>query len=102
METIPDVLKIASNAYKLVLENERVRVMELMLRPGEKAPMHNHPNGHVVYIMNDAKFNLDFFDGKSGVFDLRKGQALMMEAGSHETTNIGDTVGINLVVELKK
>ena len=44
MEKTPDVLKVASKAYKLVLENDRVRVMEMTLRPGDKAPMHNHPN----------------------------------------------------------
>ena len=48
MEKIPDVLKVASNAYKLILENEKVRVLEIMLKPGEKAVMHNHPHDHVV------------------------------------------------------
>ncbi len=101
MQNIPDVLKSAANAYKLVLENDKVRVLEVTLKPGEKAVMHNHPNNHVVYVMNDAKFKLDFPDGKSGEFDLKAGQALMIDAGSHETTNIGTTVGRNLVVELK-
>lgn len=63
--------------------------------------MHDHPNDHVVYVMNDAKFRLDFPDGKSGEFDLKAGQALMIKAGPHETTNVGNTVGRNLVVELK-
>jgi quercetin dioxygenase-like cupin family protein len=102
MEKTPDVLKVASKAYKLVLENDRVRVMEMMLKPGDTAPMHNHPNAHVVYIMNNAKFQLSFPDGKSGMFDLKKGQALMMDAGPHKTTNIGTTIGRNLVIELKK
>ena len=102
MPKTSDVLEVASNAYKLVLENDRVRVMELTLRPGDKAPMHNHPNDHVVYIMNDAKFKLDFLDGKSAEFELRKGQAIMMDAGSHQTTNIGASIGRNLVIELKK
>jgi quercetin dioxygenase-like cupin family protein len=48
MERIPDVLKPAANAYKLLMENEKVRVLDIRLKPGEKAPMHNHPNDHVV------------------------------------------------------
>ena len=102
MSSVLDVMKSAANAYKLLLENERVRVMEVVLKPGEKAPMHNHPNDHVVYVVNDAKFRLDFPDGKSAEFDLKAGQAVMMDSGPHETTNVGPTVGRNLVVEVKK
>jgi quercetin dioxygenase-like cupin family protein len=102
MEHIPDVLKSAANAYKLLMENEKVRVMDIRLRPGEKAAMHNHPNAHVIYVMSNAKFKLTFPDGKSGEFDLKAGQALWLEAGSHATENVGSSEGHNLVVELKK
>jgi quercetin dioxygenase-like cupin family protein len=94
-------MEAASNAYKVLVENDRVRVMEIVLNPGETAPMHNHPNGHIVYIVNDAKFKLEFPDGKSTEIDLKGGNAIMMDAGPHETTNVGATVGRNLVVELK-
>ena len=102
MEKILDVLKVAANAYKLLMENEKVRVLDIRLKPGEKAPMHNHPSSHVVYVMNNAKFKLTFPDGKTGEFDLKSGEALWMEAGSHATENIGTTDGHNLVVEIKK
>jgi len=102
MEQVPDVLKAAAKAYKLLMENERVRVLDIRLNPGEKAPMHNHPSDHVVYVMNDAKLKLTFPDGKSGEFDLKAGQAIWMEAGPHATENIGTSAGHNLVVELKR
>ena len=102
MEQIADVLKAAANAYSLLLENRSVRVLDIRLKPGEKAPMHNHPGDHVVYVMKDAEFKLTFPDGKSGEFDLKAGQTIWMEAGSHATENIGTSEGHNLVVELKK
>jgi quercetin dioxygenase-like cupin family protein len=102
MEHIPDVLQSAARAYKLLMENEKVRVLEIRLKPGEKAPMHNHPHDHVVYVMNAARFKLTFSDGKSGSFDLKAGQTLWMDAGSHATENIGTSEGHNLVVEVKK
>ena len=102
MEQIQDVLKVAAKAYKLLMENEKVRVLDIRLKPGDKAPMHNHPNGHVVYVMSNAKFKLTFPDGKTGEFDLKAGQTLWLEAGSHSTENIGTTDGHNLVVEIKK
>lgn len=102
MEQIPDVLTSAANAYKLLMENEKVRVLDIHLKPGQKASMHNHPNDHVIYVMNDTKFKLTFPDGKSGEFDLHAGQTLWLEAGSHATENVGTSEGHNLVVELKK
>ncbi len=102
MENVQDVLESAVEAYKLLMENERVRVLDIRLQPGEKAPMHNHPNDHVVYVMNNAKFKLTFPDGKSNEVDLTEGQTVWMEAGSHETENIGTSEAHNLVVELKK
>lgn len=102
MEQIPDVLTVAAKAYRLLMENARVRVMEIRLRPGEKAPMHNHPHDHVVYVMKDTRFRLTFPTGKNAEFDLRAGQTFWMDAGSHATENIGTSDGHNLVIEVKK
>ena len=102
MTDIQDVLKVANSGYDLLMENERVRVMEMRLKPGKKSPMHNHPSDHVIYVFKDAKFKLSFPDGKSDEFELKAGQALWIEAGSHETENIGHTQGHNLVTEIKK
>jgi beta-alanine degradation protein BauB len=102
MEKIDDVMQAAAKAYKLLLENDQVRVMEIRLKPGEKAPMHNHPNSHVVYVVKDARFKLAFPDGKSSEFELKAGQTLWMEPGPHSAENIGNSDGHNLVVELKK
>jgi beta-alanine degradation protein BauB len=63
--------------------------------------MLNHPNDHVVYVMKDAKFKLSFPDGKSTKVDLKSGKVLWMEAGAHETENVGKTEGLNLVIEVK-
>jgi len=101
MEQISDALQAAPYAYRLLMENERVRVLEIHLKPGEKAPMHNHPNDHVVYVMQNARFKLTFPDGKSDIFDLKAGQTVWLEAGSHATENVGTSKGHNLVVEIK-
>ncbi len=96
-----DDLKNVVKANKLVLENEKVRIMEVALKPGEKSMMHNHPSDYVVYAIDDITFRQTFADGKSGEVNLKAGQAGMMEAGLHEVTNIGNNVGRNLVIELK-
>ena len=96
-----DVMEAASDAYSLLMENDRVRVLEVRLAPGQTAKMHNHPSAHVVYVFNNATFRLKFPDGNSQDFALKAGQALFIPAGEHETTNIGRTPGRNLVVEIK-
>ena len=71
------------------------------MKPGVKSPMHNHPNDHVIYVVNDAKFKLTFPNGKSDEFDLKSGQVLWIEEGPHQTENIGTTDGYCIVVETK-
>jgi quercetin dioxygenase-like cupin family protein len=77
------------------MENERVRVLKVRLKPGQKAAMHNHPNDHVVYVKYDARFKLRLPDGKDSAIDLKAGHALWLEAGPHETENAGATEGLN-------
>ena len=39
-----DAVKTDPDKYKVVLENERVRVLEYRDKPGEKTKMHTHPD----------------------------------------------------------
>jgi len=99
--TFPDPTKVAGDVYKLVLDNERVRVFEVSFKPGQKALMHGHPD-HVVYVLSDYTLNLTGPDGKSQEVPLKAGQAIFMGAGPHAAQNIGKTEGHALVVELKE
>jgi hypothetical protein len=65
MDQIPDVLKSAAKAYKLLMENEQVQVLDLLLELGEKAPVHTHPDDHVVYVMKNTGFRLMFANSRS-------------------------------------
>jgi quercetin dioxygenase-like cupin family protein len=101
MEQIYDALHGASNVYKFIMENDRVRVLDAHFKPGAKAAMHTHPD-HVVYILNDGKLNLTPSKGKTQEIDLKSGQAIWMDATSHAAENPGKTDVHLLVVELKK
>jgi len=95
-----DPLTVAKNVYKLVMENERVRVLDLFLRPGDKAVMHYH-HDHVVYVLNGGTARL-MSSGKTDVMDMKNGQAIFLNAQSHDAENTGKTDLHLLVVELKK
>jgi beta-alanine degradation protein BauB len=98
--TWKDPAQVASDVYKLVMENDRVRVFDVQFQPGQKTVMHGHPD-HVVYVLADYTLNLELPDGKSQHVALKTGQTIWMGAGQHAAQNIGKTTGHALVIELK-
>ncbi len=96
-----DALKAAPDVYSLVMENERVRVMNAKFKPGQKAVMHSHPD-HVIYVLKNAKLKITVPGGQSSEIDLKTGQAIWMQSGQHAAENIGGPEANDLVVELKK
>ena len=99
-EKILDPLDVARNVYKLKMENDRVRVFDVTFRVGDKAVLHHHPD-HVVYVLEGGKLKLTS-QGKTNILDLVDGDAIFLNAQSHEAENIGQSTIQLLVVELKK
>jgi len=93
-------IKLHPTAYKVAFENERVIVMSLRLKPGEKIPMHSHPD-HVVYITSPGKIRFVFPEGAPLVSETKIGEVYWGPAGKHTTENIGKTEINAIVVELK-
>ncbi|MFP5398288.1 MAG: hypothetical protein ACLGIT_08155 [Gammaproteobacteria bacterium] len=90
-------------SYKVLLENERVRVLEYRSRPsmgvcGEG--LHSHPD-HVTISLAPAKARLAGADGKAHVVDIPPGFVLWEDAGTHATENIGGFNAHLVIVELK-
>jgi quercetin dioxygenase-like cupin family protein len=96
-----DPMQVGPNIYKLLFENERVRVFEVRFKPGEKIALHSHPD-HVVYVLDDGKLKLSYPDGKSVEVVLKAGQTLWIPAETHAAENVGSTDAHSLVVELKE
>lgn len=95
-----DVLKVAPNNSKVLLENDRVRVIEIWIKPGEKLAMHSHP-ASVTYVLTAGKLKTTLPDGKTVETEAQAGQALWSDGGSHEQVNAGTTEVRALVVEMK-
>jgi len=100
MEKAQDPLKVANNVYKFIMENDRVRVLGVLFRPGDKAVMHYHPD-HVVYVLKGGTAKITS-SGKTDLLDLKTGQAIFLKAQSHETVNAGKADLDLVVVELKE
>lgn len=96
-----DMVKVAPKNCTVVLDNDRVRVIQVVLKPGEKLPMHSHP-ANIVYTENSGKAKYTFAGGKTEEREAKAGQATWSEAISHSTENTGTTETHALVVEIKK
>ncbi|MGH8632106.1 MAG: cupin domain-containing protein [Burkholderiales bacterium] len=95
-----DPAKVAPESYKVLLDNERVRVLETRLKPGGKLPMHSHPS-HVTYAFTDAKVKFTSPDGASKEEELKAGKARWGDPVAHAVENVGSSEAHVLNVELK-
>ena len=100
-KTYPGPQEAASNIYKQIFDNERVRVSEITFKPGDKAAMHTHPYPHVVYVMEGGTLTLSYPDGTSKPATVEAGQAIWFPAETHEAVNTGTTTVKGTVTEIK-
>lgn len=93
---------VASNPehYKVVFENERVRVLEYSDQPGDKTTPHQHPDS-IMYTLSAFRRRLVSGDVQRDV-ELEAGSVGWLPAQDHHGENIGDTPTHVLFVELKE
>ena len=96
-----DAITVAPNVYSVLHEDDTIRLLEYRAGPGEKAPMHAHPNV-VAYVIAGGKVTFSFPDGNSEDLELPAGASVATPPMSHETENTGDTDLHVLLIELKK
>ena len=95
-----DPVKVASSTYKLIAENERVRVLRATVAPGAKTVMHEHP-AHLVVSLGAANVKFTTPDGKTVDVVMKADDVSLMPAGAHAGANAGtDPVDV-VIVELK-
>lgn len=86
--------------YRVVLDNDRVRVLDYTDRPGDRTSLHHHPD-FVLYALGPFERRLIFPDGTTRVASFRGGETVFMPAQTHAGENIGTTETHVLIVELK-
>jgi quercetin dioxygenase-like cupin family protein len=82
-------------------ENDRVRVIEAELRPGDKEQMHSHP-AYGIYVLAGGKMRNHGADGATSESEFVTGQTIFREPLTHWAENIGTTTVRVLLVELKQ
>lgn len=96
-----DALTASPENFRLVLENENVRVLEYTLLPGQKDHQHTHP-ARVAHVISGGTLRVGCPDGTSMVFEEKVGASNWSNPSPlHDTENIGTTPIKILLVEVK-
>jgi quercetin dioxygenase-like cupin family protein len=96
-----DPVKVAPNVYKkILLENDKVRVIQLVFSPGAKTDWHSHPN-HVIYAETSGKIEITDKGKPAQMIDIKAGTAMYMPAVTHIAKNVGTTTIKLVVTEMK-
>jgi quercetin dioxygenase-like cupin family protein len=95
-----DAVEVAPNVYKVLFENDRVRLLEARVKPGDSSAMHSHPD-YLVYTLGGG--TVTFTSGSESVdVELTTGQAMWREAEEHAAKNPGTGDLVALLFELKR
>jgi hypothetical protein len=86
--------------YKVVFENDRVRVLEYTDRPGDRTSPHSHPDS-IMYTLSSFERRLIHGDQHRDV-QLEAGRVVWVAAQEHSGENIGATESRSIFIELKE
>lgn len=86
--------------YKVVFENDRVRVLEYIDKPGDRTSPHEHPDS-VMVTLSDIQRRITS-GGREVEVTLPAGQARWLDAQEHAGENTGDSETHAIFIELKE
>jgi hypothetical protein len=94
--------KLGDVANKFLFENDRVKVWEMLLEPGESSDYHEHTLPYVLCILEGDKIDADFENGKSISIPVQPGRVFYVKPGNRETAvNRSSTRFREILIELK-
>jgi hypothetical protein len=98
-----DATKVMPRAYRVTFENDRIRVLDFVGRPGMGVcgeGMHSHP-AHLTVVMSDWQGRATTPDGAVVGRDKKAGDVFWSEAETHKVENTGKANSHVLIIELK-
>jgi quercetin dioxygenase-like cupin family protein len=91
---------------RLLFENDRVRVWDLRLAPGESTPLHRHNTDYFYVVIGEGSLQTVHADGRRDPpRSMQDGEVHFRTVDAsavHAAQNAGDGPWRNIVVELKR
>ncbi len=100
MATDRDPVATNPDLYRVVMENDRVRVLEYHDGPGDRTTQHGHPDSVMITL---SSFRRRLIQGDRSVdVALTDGMVRWLDAQEHAGENIGESPTRAIFVELKE
>lgn len=99
--TAPDPTVSDGDKYRVLFENESVRVLRYHDEPGQRTHMHHHPHAFLMYALAPFRRQLTFPDGKRVERVFAADEIAWVPAQTHLGENIGSGPTDGLIIELK-
>jgi quercetin dioxygenase-like cupin family protein len=95
-----DPVKVDAKHYKIVFENDRVRVLRIQYGAHEKSVMHDHPDSVAIFL-TDHQVKFTYPDGKTEEGTAKAGESRWIAAGKHLPENTSGKPWELILVEMK-
>jgi hypothetical protein len=95
-----DAVFTDGDKYTVLLENDKVRVLDYHDKPGDKTHLHHH-DAFTLYALSAFKRRVTLPDGQVFLREFKPGDVMWSEAQSHTGENIGSTPTHVILVEIK-
>ncbi len=97
---MPDAVSAAPDHYKVIEENDRVRILEFKGKKGDKTAMHTHPDV-VAVSLSDTRVEFGMANGESMEVALPGGAAMFNPSFEHTTSVLSEDSHV-ILIELKR
>lgn len=94
-----DFLEAAPSQTKVLVDNDRVRIIEVRIQKGDRIPMHSHPDS-VVHVIKAGRVKWTLEDGKTTQTSGKDGETLFRPATTHAHEHLDASEAI--LIELKR
>ncbi len=96
-----DPLALYPENYRILFENEHVRVLDFKLAKGATESTHEHPR-HVAVFLTDVRIRFTLPSGETRLREARAGDVGYSEPTAHASENIGSADAHGVLIELKE
>jgi mannose-6-phosphate isomerase-like protein (cupin superfamily) len=98
-----DARKLGQVADRVVFENERVRIWEMTLEPGEASDFHEHTLDYLLCVIEGESVDADFDGGRSIQIPVQPGTTIFVPKGNREVAVNRSAIRYHeILIELKE
>jgi quercetin dioxygenase-like cupin family protein len=88
---------------QVVMENQKVKIVRWLLKPGEGTPVHTHTLDHVSVVIHGSSLRDVQTNGATSVLEQKTGQTAFIPGTgrTHSFANLGPETFESIAIELK-